>query len=151
MEEPRQLGSQSSAYPTKSMTFMSDDDEPPAYVNELPRTRDQYSRTRPPRAYSWRDLGTIPSVYSPPPSRGRDYSPHAPTMAAEVPLRPNRRADPEFGGGPSPASQVLLPISANSRPKRTKSSGDGSLGKNWLKNFKSPIGESSWVFVRLVC
>lgn len=145
-EEPRHFitSYQSSMYPTKAMTFASDDDAPPAYANDLlPRAHDQYSRTHMPRDSSWRNPNTIRSVYSPPPSRNRDYNPHDPTAAvAEVPLRPNRRADPEFGGeGLSPASQVPLPAAANNRPKRTKSS-DKNSGKNWLKNFKSPIGGS---------
>ncbi|KAF9645884.1 hypothetical protein BDM02DRAFT_392008 [Thelephora ganbajun] len=143
-EEPRQfiVSSQSSVYPTKAMAFASDDDEPPAYINDLPRrTRDHYSRTRTPRDGTRRNLNGIPSVYSPPPSRGRDFGAHAQTTTAttEIPLRPNRREDPEFGREEaSPTSRVLLPVSANSKPKRTKSSA-GNPAKNWLRNIKSPI------------
>lgn len=134
-EEPRQfiVSSQSSVYPTKSMTFASDDDEPPAYINELPhRTRDQFSRTRSLRDNNWRNLNGV--------SLGRDHGLHVQTT--EIPLRPNRRENPEFGReNTSPVSQVMLPIPASNKPKRAKSSGGNSSKHNWLRNIKSPIGE----------
>ena len=143
-EEPRQfiVSSQSSDYPTKSMAFASDDDEPPAYINDLPHhTRDQFSRTRSQQDGDWRNLNAASPVYSLSPSLGCDRSLYAQT--AEVPLRPNRRRDPEFGReNASPVSRVLLPVSASiKRPRRAKSSGGNSGKHNWLKNIKSPIGE----------
>jgi hypothetical protein len=123
-------------YPTKAMTPASDDDEPAAYMNDLPI---RYSRTRA-RDANWRNPPTVRSGYSPPPSRGRDITPNFETTT-EVPLRPNRRDDVELGmGGLSPRSQAFMPISAANRPTRTKST-SGNSRKNWLKNIKSPIGE----------
>jgi len=139
-EEPRQLvaTSQSSAYPAKTAQFASDDDEPPAYMNDPPhRTRDQYSRTRGLQDGNWRGFSGTP-FYSPSPPRDRDLSPSI-QIAAGMPLRPNRRDDTDFGReGLSLTSQVLLPVSANKRPSRSKSNG-GSSTKHWLRNIKSPI------------
>jgi len=124
------------------MAFASkeEEEEPPAYISDPPfRTRDKYSRTHVQRNASWRNLNVVPSVYSPPPDRGRDFSPRVQTTA-EAPLRPNRREDAEFGrDGPSPTSRVLLPASANNGPTRVKSTGGNSV-RNWLRNVKSPIG-----------
>jgi len=139
-QDPRQfvISTQSSMFPTKSKAFASDDDDPPAYVNDsLPPRRDQYSRTRV-RDGNGLNLLPVASVYSPPPSRGRDF---ASVRTTEVPLRPNRRDDIELGvENRSPTTQVLLPTSANHKPRRQGSSG-GHSGKNWLRNIKSPIGE----------
>lgn len=144
-EEPRRfIGStESSTYPTKTMGFGSEEDEPPAYISDPSlRTRDQNARTRLVRDGSWRNFNGSPSAYSPPPTRSRDHNSNS-LATAEAPLRPNRRADSEFGReDPPSASRVLLPISANSRPRRSKSSGKNSA-TNWLKNIKSPIGEFS--------
>ena len=143
-EEPRQFveSSLSYGYPTKPMAFASDDDEPPAYMNDLPhRGHDYPSRTRT-RDGNWRNSPAIPSVYSPqsPQSvRGRDFD----IQTVELPLRPNRRDDQEFARGPSTASQVFLPISTPNRPRRKSSGGNSS--KNWFRNIRSPIGK------RLVC
>ena len=142
-EEPRIFiaSSHSSMYPTKGMAFAFDEDEPPAYIGDHPtRSRDRYSRTHA-RDGSWRNLPPAPAVYSPPPPRGRDFNPNIQTT--ELPLRPNRRDDAEFGSeNRSPISQVsLLPISATNGSTWVKGGG-GSPGKNWLKNIKSPIGES---------
>jgi len=152
-EEPRQFvtSSPSSVCPTKAMVFATeDDDEPPAYISDPPsRTRDRCSRVHVPLDGSWRNLNVVPSVYSPPPSRGRDFNSRAQTTT-EVPLRPNRREDAEFGReGPTPTSQVLLSASANNRPTRAKSNGGNSL-KNWLRNVKSPIGERR-AYLLVVC
>ena len=144
-EDPREfvVSSQSSMFPSKSAGLASDDDEPPAYINELPlRTRDQFPRVRSPRESTWRSLNVAPSVYSPPPSLGHGYGSSGQTATPDIPLRPNRRENSEFGRENfSLVSQVLLPASANSRPRRQKSS-DGTSIKHWLKNIKSPIGES---------
>ena len=160
-EGPRQLivSSQSSVYPTKSVTFASDEDEPPAYVNDVPhRTRDQRSRTRSPWDGNWQTLSGVSPAHLPSSSLGRIGSSRVQTTAAEAPLRPNRRDDPEFGWeDTSPVSQVLLPISANNKLKRMKSSSGNSWksGKHsWLRNIKSPIGESHacpLLSVLLVC
>lgn len=140
-EEPRQFvaSSQSSVYPKSTGFTIDDDDEPPAYINDPPlRTRDQYPRTRSLRDESWRNLNGVSSISSP----SCDHSSNARVVAtAEAPLRPNRREDSEFGReNIPPISQVLLPISANKKLTRTKSSG-GNSAKNWLRNIKSPIGE----------
>lgn len=148
-EEPRQFiaSSHSSMYPAKAMVFSSDEDEPPAYINDLPyRIRDQYPRTRSPQDGSWRNLNGIHSVYSPLPSVGRDSSLQQSTSTSppppppkEIPLIPNRREDTEFGRGQfRPTSQVLSPVSANNRPMGKRNPG-GNSGKHWLKNIKSPI------------
>jgi hypothetical protein len=138
-EEPRQFlaSSQSFVSPTKSMAFTFDDDEPPAYMNDLPRGRDRYSRTRAWDA-NWRNFDRTASVYSPPPPHSRGLSLNVET---EPPLRPNRRDDPEFGTDGLPlTSQVFLPASANNKPTKMKSTSE-KPGKNWLRHFKSPIGE----------
>ena len=136
--EPRQFvtSNQSSTFPSKSMAFASEDDDPPAYIGDThPLRRDQLPRTRTREG----NLLPVASVYTPPPSRGRDYNSNA--RKAEPPLRPNRRDDVEFGvDNRPPPSQVMLPISANHRPRRLASSG-GYSGKHWLRNIKSPIGE----------
>lgn len=141
-QEPRQFvtSTQSSMFPSKSMAFASDDDDPPAYITDShPLRRDQHPRTR------VRDGNLLPvaSVYTPPPSRGRDYNSNVrKTEPPPPPLRPNRRGDMELGvDNRPPTSQVLLPISANHRPRRLGSSG-GHSGKHWLRNIKSPIGET---------
>ena len=147
-EEPRRfVPSQSSmsplspASPTKAMTFVSDEDEPPAYINDY-RTRDQPSWMRVTSANSWRNFSGIPSVRSPSPTFSGEFSPRQSTPPQkEMPLRPNRREDLEFGKEDiSSPSQVLLPVFASKKPTRKKSSG-GNSGKNWLRNIKSPIGE----------
>lgn len=157
-EEPRQLivSSQLSAYPTKSLTFASDEDEPPAYINDVPhRTRDQRSRTRLPWDSNWQTLSGVSPVHLPSSSLGRIGSSRVQTVAAEAPLRPNRREDLEFGWeDTSPISQVLLPASANNKLRRMKSSGGHSWksGKHsWLRNIKSPIGESHCVSTLAWC
>ena len=126
-------------FPAKSKPFAPDEDDPPAYINDsLPPRRDQYSRTRV-RDGNGLNLLPIASIYSPPPSRGRDLT--SSIRTTDPPLRPNRRDDIEVGvENRSPTSQVLLPISANHKARRQGSSG-GYSGKNWLRNFKSPIGE----------
>ena len=140
-QDPRQFitSTQSSMFPAKAKGFASDDDDPPAYINDsFPPRRDQYSRTR---VRDGNGLGLLPvaSIYSPPPSHGRD--PTSTIRTTEPPLRPNRRDDIELGvENRSPTSQVLLPISANHKSRRLGSSG-GNSSKNWLRNFKSPIGE----------
>ena len=143
-EEPRQFitSTKSSVFSPKSAGLASDDDEPPAYINDLPlRTRDQFPQARSPLEGNWQSLNMAASVYSPTHSLGQGYSSHGHTGAAEIPLRPNRREDSEFWRENfSLPSQVLLPASANSGPKRQKSS-DGTSIKNWLMNVKSPIGE----------
>lgn len=155
-EGPRHVGitSQSSAYVTKVVPFASDDEEPPAYMTDFPlRPRDQHPRTRGLQDNNWRGFSVIPSVYSPPPSRHRDLSPNANTTR-EMPLRPNRRDDIELGReGVTLTSQVLLPVSANNRPTRMRSTGGGSA-KNWFKNIRSPIGKFrvlSFIPSSLVC
>jgi hypothetical protein len=137
-EEPRLL---IASHPTKALVFASDDDEPPAYINDTPyRTRDQHPRAHVPRGGNWRAVNGTPSVYSPPPSTGHDSNGQQATTK-EIPLIPNRRETSELGREAfSPTSQVLLPASASNRPRRKKSSG-GNSAKNWLKNIKSPIGE----------
>lgn len=147
-EEPRRfVASQSSmtplspVSPNKAMTFASDEDEPPAYLNDY-RTRDQPSWKRVTRGSSWRNFGGIQSVRSPSPTFSSDFSPRQTTPPQkEMPLRPNRREDVEFvKEDVSSPSQVLLPIFTGGKPMRKKSSG-GSSAKSWLKNIKSPIGE----------
>ena len=127
--------------PNKAMTFASDEDEPPAYLNDY-RTRDQPSWKRVTRGSSWRNFGGIQSVRSPSPTFSSDFSPRQTTPPQkEMPLRPNRREDVEFvKEDVSSPSQVLLPIFTGGKPMRKKSSG-GSSAKSWLKNIKSPIGE----------
>lgn len=143
-EDPREfiVSSQSSMFPSKSAGLASDDDEPPAYINELPlRTRDQFPRVRSPREGTWRSLNVAPSDCSPPPAIGRANGSHGQTVTADTPLRPNRKENSEFGReNVSLVSQVFLPASANNRSRRQKSS-DGTSTKHWLKNIKSPIGE----------
>lgn len=144
-EEPRRfIASQSSMSPltpispmspTKAMVFAADDDDLPEYINDLPyRTRDTPYMSRANRESTWRSFNLVrPSS----PSFSRDSSPPLPTK--EMPLRPNRREDVEFGReGAYPVSQVFLPPFAGNKPARKKSSG-GNSGKSWLKNIKSPI------------
>ena len=123
------------------MTFASEEDEPPAYINEH-RSRHQSSWTRVTRADSWRHFRGIPSVRSPSPTFSGDFSPQQTTPPLkEMPLRPNRRQDVEFGKEDvASPSQVLLPAFISKKPTRKKSSG-GNSAKSWLKNIKSPIGE----------
>ena len=60
-------------------------------------------------------------------------------MTKEIPLRPNRREDTEFGREDFyPTSQVFLP---DTKPMGRKKSSGGDSGKSWLKHIKSPIGE----------
>ena len=60
-------------------------------------------------------------------------------MTKEIPLRPNRREDTEFGREDFyPTSQVFLP---DTKPVGRKKSSGGDSGKSWLKHIKSPIGE----------
>jgi len=142
-EEPRRyIRSQSSIMsplspvsPTKAMTFASEEEEePPAYINDY-RTRNQPPWTRVTRDNSWRNLNEIPSVRSPSPALSSEFSP----PQKEMPLRPNRREDVEFGKEDiSSPSQVLLPVFVSKKPTRKKSSG-GNSAKSWLKNIKSPI------------
>ena len=140
-QDPRQFitSTESSMFPSKAKAFASDDDDPPAYINDsLPPRRDQYSRTR---VLDGNRLNLLPvaSIYSPPPSHGRDLASNVRTT--EPPLRPNRRDDLELGvENRSPTTQVLLPTSANHKSRRQGSSG-GYSGKHWLRNIKSPIGE----------
>jgi len=148
-EEPRRfIVSQSSlsplspvspVSPNKPMTFASEEDEPPAYINDY-RTRNHPSWTRVTHASSWRNLGVISSVRSPSPTFSSDFSPRQSTQPQiEMPLRPNRREDTEFGKEDfSSQSQVLLPVFSSKKPMRKKSSG-GNSGKSWLKDIKSPI------------
>ena len=140
-QDPRQFitSTQSSMFPSKSKGFASEDDDPPAYINDsLPPRRDQYSRTRV-RDGNGLNLLPVASIYSTPPPRGREITSNVRTT--ELPLRPNRRDDIEVGvENRSPTSQVVLPISANHKSRRQGSSG-GYSGKNWLRNIKSPIGE----------
>lgn len=144
-EEPRQLvTSTESIFPTKGMAFASDyDDEPPAYVTDFSvRGRDQPPRPRP-RDGNGRSHGLphVVSIYTPPPSRGRDFNSNPRTT--EPPLRPNRRDDLESGGdGHWPTSQVMLPASANNKPKPRRGSSGANSAKSWFKNIRSPIGES---------
>ncbi|KAF9785071.1 hypothetical protein BJ322DRAFT_1005807 [Thelephora terrestris] len=139
-EEPRRyIASQSSMSPMsptspKAMVFTSEEDEPPLYFNNFPpRALDQPSLSRIDRDSNWRNFNR---VRSPSPSFSRDSSP-PPMMTKEIPLRPNRREDIEFGREDFYTPQVLL---SDTKPRRKKSSG-GDSGKNWLKNIRSPIGE----------
>lgn len=151
-EEPRRfIVSQSSlsplspvspVSPNKPMTFASEEDDPPAYINDY-RTRNHPSWTRVTRASSWRNLSGIPSVRSPSPTFSGEFSPRQSTQPQkEMPLRPNRREDTEFGKEDfSSQSQVLLPVFSSKKPMRKKSSG-GNSGKSWLRDIKSPIGKT---------
>lgn len=156
-EEPRRfVTSQSSMSPmspispispTKAMVFAADDDDLPDYINDLPyHARDTPYISRAGRESNQRNFNLVrsPSPFS------RDSSPPRPTK--EMPLRPNRREDIEFGREDSyPVSQVFFPSSTKNRPARKKSSG-GNSGKSWLKNIKSPIGESRpYTLVSLLC